>query len=90
MGCDLPEELLADLGLQRRSLFIHACIHPSDGFLLSYYVPGTVLEARDSGTSLAVQWLRLRASTARGVGPIAGQGTKIPHAAAWPKKIKKI
>ena len=31
-------------------------------------------------TSLAVQWLRLRASTAVGVGLIPGQGTKIPHA----------
>ena len=36
------------------------------------------------GTSLAVQWLRLRASTAGGTGLIPGQGTKIP-----PKKKKK-
>ena len=28
-----------------------------------------------------VQWLRLRASTAGGVGTIPGLGTKIPHAA---------
>ena len=27
-----------------------------------------------------VQWLRLRATTAGGVGSIYGQGTKIPHA----------
>ena len=36
------------------------------------------------GTSLAVPWLRLRASNAWGVGgagSIPGQGTKIPHAA---------
>ncbi|XP_033257416.1 uncharacterized protein C19orf44 homolog isoform X2 [Orcinus orca] len=33
------------------------------------------------GTSLAVQWLRLCASNAGGVGSIPGWGTKIPHAA---------
>ena len=38
-----------------------------------------------TGTSLAVQWLRLCASNAGGTGSIPGQGTKIPHAAAWPK-----
>ena len=32
------------------------------------------------GISLAVQWLRLRASTAGGTVSIPGQGTKIPHA----------
>ena len=32
------------------------------------------------GTSLAVQWLGLRASTAGGMGSIPGQGIKIPHA----------
>ena len=32
------------------------------------------------GTSLVVQWLRLRASTAGGMGSIPGQGTKILHA----------
>ena len=32
------------------------------------------------GTSLAVRWLTLHASTARGVGSIPGRGTKIPHA----------
>ena len=34
------------------------------------------------GTSLAVRWLRLCASTAGGTGSIPGRGTKIPHA-AW-------
>ena len=33
-----------------------------------------------AGCSLAVQWLRLWATTAGGVGSIPGQGTKIPHA----------
>ena len=40
-----------------------------------------------AGTSLAVQWLRLHASTAGGVGSIPGPGTKIPHTV--PKKKKK-
>ena len=31
-------------------------------------------------TSLVVQWLRLRASTAGGMGSIPGWGTKILHA----------
>ena len=38
-----------------------------------------------SGPSLAVQWLRLHASTAGDTGSIPGQGTKIPHT-AWLKK----
>ena len=39
-----------------------------------------------------VQWLRLRASNAWGVGSIPGQGTKIPHATrhGQNKKEKKI
>ena len=38
------------------------------------------------GTSLAVQWLRLHASTAGGMGSIPGRGTKIPHAARCGQK----
>ena len=34
-----------------------------------------------SGTSLAVQWLRLCTPNADDVGSIPGQGTMIPHAA---------
>ena len=41
------------------------------------------------GTSLEVQWLRLRASNAGGVGLIPGQGTKIPHASKTKKKKEK-
>ena len=37
--------------------------------------------------SLLVQWLRLLASTAGGMGLIPGQGTKIPHI-LQPKKKK--
>ena len=40
------------------------------------------------GTSLAVQWLGLCASTAGGAGSIPGWGTKIPHA-VWYGQNKK-
>ena len=39
-------------------------------------------------TSLAVQWLRLHASTARGTGSIPGWGTKITQAAQHGQKQK--
>ena len=42
-----------------------------------------------SGTSLAVQWLRLCASSAGDVGLIPGQGTKILHAVGRGQKKKK-
>ena len=42
-----------------------------------------------NGTSLAIQWLRLCASTAGGTGLIPGQGTKIPYATQYGKKKKK-
>ena len=40
------------------------------------------------GTSLAVQWLGLHASTAGGTGLIPGRGTKIPQA-SWPGQKNK-
>ena len=42
------------------------------------------------GTSLAVQWLRLRAPNAGGMGWIPGQGTKIPHATQHGQKKEEI
>ena len=45
---------------------------------------------RISGTSLAVQWLRLRASTAGAMGSISGRGSKIPRAPRRGQKIKII
>ena len=42
-----------------------------------------------SGTSLAVQWLRLHASTAGGAGSIPGWGTKILHAVRRGQKKKE-
>ena len=40
----------------------------------------TYLTLDVDGTSLVIQWLRLYASTAGGMGLIPGWGTKIPHA----------
>ena len=39
-----------------------------------------VVNNRDRGTSLVVQWLRLCSPSAEGTGSIPGQGTTIPHA----------
>ena len=47
---------------------------------------GEVKEAVDIGTSLLVQWLRLYASFAGGMGPTPGPGTKIPHALGHSQK----
>ena len=51
--------------------------------LCSSNYPSIQSEGCGSGTSLAVQWLRLWASTAAGSGSIPGWGMKIPHTAAW-------
>ena len=42
-----------------------------------------------TGTSLAVQWLRLCTSNAGGKGSVPSQGTEIPHAVWRGKKKKK-
>ena len=47
------------------------------------------LKKKKIRTSLAVQWLRLRISSAGGVGLIPGWGTTIPHAAQRAAKINK-
>ena len=44
----------------------------------------------NSGTSLEVQWLRLRSSEAGGAGSIPGPGAKIPHAPQPKKKNQTI
>lgn len=43
----------------------------------------------DSGTSLAGRWLGLHAFTARVVGSVPGQGTRILHVALLGQKKKK-
>ena len=48
----------------------------------------TVRTVSTSGTSLVVQWLRLCASTAEGVGSIPSGGTKIPHASQHGQRKK--
>ena len=62
---------------------------------LSTYLPEATLEGMqnrllkiESGISLEVQWLRVRASTARGSGSIPGWGNKILHT-GWHGQIKK-
>ena len=46
-------------------------VYPLCFFFLKFYY---------FGTPLAVEWLRLYASTVGGAGSIPGQGTKISHA----------
>ena len=46
-------------------------------------------EVLRSGTSMAVQWLRLCAPIAGGVGLTPGQGTKILHATWYSQKFKR-
>ena len=41
------------------------------------------------GTSLAVQWLRLRASSAEDVDSVSSQGTRISHV-VWHGKKKNL
>ena len=43
-----------------------------------------------TGTTLVVQWLRLRVSKAGCMGSIPGWGTKIPHATQCGNKRKEI
>ena len=50
----------------------------------------TYIEIHQAGTSLVVQWLRLRISTAGSVGSIPGRGTKILlHGVAKKKKKER-
>ena len=48
-------------------------------------IVGTFKNAQDRGL-LVVQWLRLRTSSAGGIGLTSGPGTKIPHA-TWQGQI---
>ena len=49
----------------------------------------TVLIRERQGDSLVVQWLGLLAFSAKGVGSISGQGTKILPACSAAKRKKK-
>ena len=45
-------------------------------------------QEESQGTSLVVQWLKLHASKAGGMGSIPGRGTKIPYAIGHGQKNK--
>ena len=62
---------------------------PSIGTLEILYV-GRKIKIKTTETSLVVQWLRLRASTAGGTGSVPGWGTKISHAVWGSEKNLKI
>ena len=47
-----------------------------------------MLPYQKQGTSLVVKWLRLHASTSRGMSSIPGWWTKIPHAVQCSQKVK--
>ena len=63
-----------------QTLILSPVLFP-DTVQVSQSVLMTVSSKFPKGTSLAVQWLRLCASTAGGTGSIPGQGTKILHPA---------
>ena len=65
----------------------------SQYLLLSFSVNLKLLQKKSitvSGTSLAVQWLKLCTSSVGGIGSIPGQRTKIPHATWCSQKKKSI
>ena len=49
----------------------------------------TSINTEGLGTSLAIQWVRLRTSSAEGMGSIPDLGTNIPHAGRHRRKKKK-
>ena len=78
----------------------YLCFHPRQVFNLGLYLilmkrssaplPHMVLvESLGLGTSLAVQWLGIHSSTARGTGSIPGRGSDPTCHALQPKKKKK-
>ena len=69
--------------IQRLKLHFVSLLHRQVGSLpLSHLESQEATEVKSQlwWTSLAVQWLRLQASTTGAVGSIPGQGTKIPYA----------
>ena len=51
------------------------------------YLGDIHFKIRNLGASLAIQWLRLHAPTAEGMGLIPGQGPKNPDAAWYGQKF---
>ena len=56
---------------------------------LDFYRNSLDLKMLTTGTSLVLQWLRLRVSNAGEVDSTPGQGSKVPHAAWVTKNLKK-
>ena len=75
-------------GLDRR-LKCEALTSKLGSAAASSLVPLMSQSSCENGTSLVVQWLRLCASNAGGVGSIPGLGTKIPHAVQWEQEKQK-
>ena len=67
-----------EVGVSRCKLFYIEWINNK----VLLYSTGNFIQYPMIGTSLAVQWLKLCASIAGGMGSISGWGTKILHA-AW-------
>ena len=85
----LNTELLNTLAMERRVLFkTWEGENKSTKSLPSIIRSQQVIKNGETGTSLAVQWLRRRASTAGGEGLSPGQGTKILHAVQHGQKNK--
>ena len=78
-------------------IYIHTHIYIHNIYIYIYtqytHIHNEILlsfkKERNSRTFLAVQWLRLYASTAWGMGSISSQGTKIPLAGECSQKKKK-
>ena len=67
----------------------HPALPPQAHIHLLSHVCSLMTEKKTLGTSLVVQWLRLLAPNAGGMGPIPGQGTKIPQATWRDQKKEK-
>lgn len=79
-----PTQSRNDISVARSSDFFFPSAESRDpGFRETFLDSGSKYVSNQKtsvGTSLAVQWLRFWASTARGSGLIPPQGTKISHA----------
>ena len=69
----------------------YECVNPcnTQKFLTQILISVPHFKDEVTGTSLAVQWLRLQAPNAGGMGVISGKGSKISHAMWHGKKKKK-
>ena len=80
--------LIVILGKQKLGFFFPT-LHPADTVLFLIWSCSNIRNYV-LGASLVVQWLRLCASKAGGMGSIPGGGTKIPHDAQHDQRKKII